>query len=416
MRIVVAPDSFKESMTSVQACAAMARGIARVIPDAEIDQAPMADGGEGTMSVLSAALGAEPRIAVARSPLGDPINAPYSITSDGCAIIDIASVVGMALVPPTERDVMASATWGVGAVIRAALDDGAERLLIGLGGSATNDGGAGMVVALGARLLDDEGEPVEPTPEGLSRVSTVDLAELDPRLSQTRIEAACDVANPLLGSDGATAVFSPQKGGTAETMPVMEAAITRWAAALSDALGRDCRQAPGAGAAGGLGFALLMLGGVTRSGIDVVISATGLDKRIAAADLVLTGEGSLDSQTASGKAPWGIARVARRHGVPVIAFAGRVLGGEQSYDAVMPIVPGPIDLATAMRDGQTNLEHAVVRALRLVTLAHRDPPGACDDPCLDPTSLAVLLPSIAEADHGDFAATTTIDRLDESEA
>lgn len=350
----------------MEAAQAMTRGITRVAPEAQIDQAPMADGGEGTMSVLATAMNAETRHAMVRSALGTPIQAPYSMTADGCAIIDIASVVGLGLTPAQDRDIMMSSTSGVGDVVRAALDAGATRLLIGLGGSATNDGGAGLFAALGASLLDGSGADVTPTPTGLARVSRVDLSGLDPRLATVRIEAACDVTNPLLGPNGATAIFAPQKGGTAVTLPLMETAMARWAQALTSACGRDCRETPGAGAAGGLGYALLMLGGVTRSGVDVVIEATGLEKRIAAADLVMTGEGSLDGQTASGKAPWGIAQVAHRHRVPVLAFAGRVLGGEDNYDAVLPIASGPVDLATALKDGPTNLENTVVHAMRLM--------------------------------------------------
>ena len=369
MRIVLAPDSFKESMSAAQAVAAMRRGVLAVFPDAECLEYPLADGGEGTSAVLSAALGATPHTARVRDAHGEPVDASFAMTDDSTAIVDVASAVGLALTPPARRQPMGAASWGVGDLIGAGLDLGMKRLIVGLGGSSTNDGGAGLMVALGARLVDADGCPCDPTPSGLLSLGRVDLSGLDSRLASVRIDVACDVDNPLLGVSGASAVFGPQKGATATDVPLLEQALERWADALTKAVGRDESQTPGAGAAGGMGFAFLMLGARARRGIDVVIGATGLEQHIADADLVLTGEGSFDAQTSAGKAPWGVAQAARRHGVPVIGFAGRVgdvPGGV--LDAVFPIVPGPVGLDEALRDGEANLTSSVERAMCLIKL------------------------------------------------
>lgn len=373
MRIVLAPDSFKESMTAAEAAAAMALGVHQVYPEAECIEVPMADGGEGTTDALVAALGGSWREVSARDALGRPIKASYGLAADGLAIIEVASVVGLAQLAPGERDIMRASSEGVATLILDALDAGATRLLIGLGGSATNDGGAGLLVGLGAVLLDSHGQPLDPTPQGMQDLSRIDLTGLDPRLAELNIDVACDVTNPLLGPSGASAVFGPQKGASPAQVALLDSTLRRWADAFSSATGTQFRTEPGAGAAGGLGFALLTLGGRTRSGIELVMEAVGLDSHLADADLVLTGEGSLDSQTLSGKTPYGVALAAARHGVPVIAFAGRLGEGAQElvgngFAAVLSIVQGPCDLATALREGSANLEQSVATALRLLAL------------------------------------------------
>lgn len=370
MKVVLAPDSFKESMTAAEAAAAMRRGVLKVFPDAECLECPLADGGEGTGAVLAAALGAKPHAVRVRGAQGGPVEAGFALAGDGTAIMDVASAVGLALTPPARRNPMTAASWGVGELISAGLDSGMKRLVVGLGGSSTNDGGAGLIAALGARLFDAAGRPCDAAPTGLLRVSRVDVSGLDGRLAGVPIELACDVDNPLLGPSGASAVFGPQKCASAADVPVLEEALARWAAALVDAVGRDERTAPGAGAAGGMGFAFLMLGAQARRGIDLVIESTGLEGQIAGADVVLTGEGSFDAQTSAGKAPWGVAQAARRHGVPVIGFAGRVGDVPDSVlDVVFPIVPGPVSLDEALRDGAVNLAHSVERAMRLFRLS-----------------------------------------------
>ncbi|MGV8908277.1 MAG: glycerate kinase [Propionicimonas sp.] len=365
MRIVVAPDSFKESMTAAAAAAAMARGVLRVVPDAECTLVPMADGGEGTTDALIAALGATRRSATVRDALGRTIAAGYGLSRDGLAVLEVAAAVGIGLIAADERDVFASDSRGVADLVRDALDAGATRLLVGLGGSATTDGGAGLLAGLGLRFLDATGTPVRTHPDGLARLSRVDLAALDPRLAGLQIDLASDVTNPLLGPNGAAAVFGPQKGATAAQVPVLDATLARVANALVAAGLPDVREAPGAGAAGGLGCAFLALGARLRPGVEVVAEAVGLERAVEGADLVLTGEGSLDAQTAAGKAPAGVLAVARRHRVPVFAFAGRVRAGsaELGFAACVPIVEESVDLATALREGEINLELAVASTL-----------------------------------------------------
>ncbi len=365
MRIVLAPDSFKESMTAPEAAAAMARGVRRATPEAECMLMPMADGGEGTMETLVAALGAVRRDVSARDPLGRPVRAGYGLTSDGLAVLEVAAAIGIGLVEPAERDVMRSDSRGVADLVLGAVAAGANRLLVGLGGSATTDGGAGLLVGLGVRLLDAADADVAPSPVGLARLARVDVSGLEPLLAGLRIDLASDVTNPLLGPLGSSQVFGPQKGATPAQVPVLDATLARLADALVAAGLPDVRDLPGAGAAGGLGMAFLSLGARLRPGVEVVAEATGLDRAIARADLVLTGEGALDAQTAAGKTPAGVLSVARRHGVPVMAFAGRLGEGiaDLGFEACVPIVGESVDLATALREGPANLELAVADAV-----------------------------------------------------
>jgi glycerate kinase len=373
MKVVLAPDSFKESMSAAQAAAAMARGVRAVFPDAACVEVPMADGGEGTADALVAALGGRWRTVAAHDALGRPVDARYGLAPDGLAVIEVAAAVGIGLVAPAERDVAHSDSTGVADLVRDALDTGATRLVVGLGGSATTDGGAGFLAGLGAVWLDASGRRLVPTPAGLAALDRVDLSGLDPRLRAVTIELACDVTNPLLGPSGAAAVFGPQKGATPAQVPVLDGVLARVADALVAAGRPDVRELPGAGAAGGLGAAFLTLGARLRPGVEVVAEAVGLDAAVAGADLVLTGEGSLDAQTLAGKAPAGVADVAARHGVPVIAFAGRLGPGADSlvgrgFVAVVPIVAEPGDLSVALRDGEANLERSVATVMRLVGL------------------------------------------------
>ncbi|HML51645.1 MAG TPA: glycerate kinase [Propionicimonas sp.] len=324
MRVVLAPDSFKESMTAAEAAAAMARGVRQVYPDAQCIAKPLADGGEGTLAVLSAALAADLISVDTQDALGRPMQAPLGLTGSGTAIIEAATVIGLAQLPAAERRIERASSMGLAALIRAALDAGSTRIIIGLGGTATCDGGAGLLAGLGAQLRDASGRSLPPNPVGLARLAEVDLRALDARLSACEIVAASDVTNPLLGADGAATVFAPQKGADAQQVRWLEAGLTRWADVLAAAGAGDLRDRPGAGAAGGLGAALLALGAVLRSGSELIAEAIGLDAAIDGADLVLTGEGSLDGQTAAGKAPLGVLRIAAGRGVPVWAFGGRV--------------------------------------------------------------------------------------------
>lgn len=372
MKIVLAPDSFKESMTAAQATAAMARGVRRVLPDADCVEAPMADGGEGTTAALTSALGGTILPVPVRDALGEPGLGEVGKIPGGLTVLEAASAVGIEAVHPSERDPMTATSLGVADLVLGAWRTGSSRLIVGLGGSATNDGGAGLLVGLGARLLDADGETVPPAPAQLGRVRMVDLSGLDPRVAQTTIELACDVTNPLLGPDGASAVFGPQKGATPAQVASLDEALGRLADALEAAVGRSVRDLPGAGAAGGLGAAFLALGATRRPGVEVVMDALGLDAAIEHADLVLTGEGSVDEQTLNGKTPAGVAEVARRYGVPVVAFGGRVPPSadalvEHGFTAVVPILHEVTTFPEALEAGPLNLERAVATTLRLLT-------------------------------------------------
>ncbi|MCE1174104.1 MAG: glycerate kinase [Propionibacteriales bacterium] len=366
MRILIAPDSFKESMTAAEAAAAMARGVARVLPDAEVVLRPLADGGEGTLAVLAGPMAAELRTVATVDALGRPISARFGLAGR-TAIIEVAEVIGLGLIPADQRDIMRSSTAGLAALVMAALDAGADRLIFGIGGTATCEGGAGLLAGLGARLLDGDGQEVTGDPAGLGRLSRVEVAGLDPRLAQVHLEVATDVTNPLLGPDGAAPVFAPQKGARADQVPGLADGLTRWAAALHAAGAPDVAQLPGGGAAGGLGAALLALGAQLRSGAVLVADAVGLAEQLAAADLVLTGEGSLDAQTASGKTVSLVVTAARVHQVPVLAFAGRVADADWAtfgLAGAIAVTPPSLPLVDALASGPALLEQAVAEALR----------------------------------------------------
>jgi len=375
MRFVLAPDSFKESMTAPQAVAAMERGIRAVFPEAECVGAPMADGGEGTTDALVSAMDGGHIEATVLDGLGRPIRTRYGyVPAEKLAIIEMAAAAGIDLIASPERDPRIATTYGVGQLITDALDRGARRFVIGLGGSLTNDGGAGMLQALGARLLDDAGRDLPGGGAALARLHTIDLSGLDHRLATSTFEIASDVTNPLLGPTGASAVFGPQKGADPRTVRELDDALGVYARILAATTGRDAAQTPGAGAAGGLGVAFLAcFPAQMHRGVDVVMRAAHLDDLMVGADLVFTGEGSIDSQTANGKTPFGVAQTAQRHGIPVVAFAGRIGEGAQvlythGFAALVPIVQGVGDLATAIADGPVNLERAVTTTCRLLAL------------------------------------------------
>ncbi|MFD1506233.1 glycerate kinase [Georgenia yuyongxinii] len=378
MKLVLAPDSFKESMTAQEAVEAMSRGVRAVFPDAELVAAPMADGGEGTTAALTAALGGELVTTAAHDALGRPITATYGyVAAEQLAVVEVAAAAGIDLVAPAERDPLRASSAGVGEMLLDALDRGARRVVVGLGGSVTNDGGAGMLQALGVRLLDADGAELPPGGGALARLADIDATGLDPRLASLDVEIASDVTNPLCGPEGASAVFGPQKGATPEMVAELDRALGVFAEAVSSATGRDVADRSGAGAAGGLGAAFLaFFDARLRPGVDVVMAAARLEERMAGADLVLTGEGGVDAQTLLGKTPFGVARAASRHGVPVIAFAGHVGdGAELLYDngfaAIVPIVRSVTDLPTALAQGQVNLERAVETVCRVLALSGR---------------------------------------------
>src|SRR5215472_1446292 len=323
MRVVVAPDKFKGSLTAAQAAAAIAAGLRAGRPDLDVVELPVADGGDGTVAAALAA-GYFPLEVTAAGPTGEPVLATFACSGQ-TAVIELAEVTGLRRLPGGVFAPLDASTYGVGQVIAAALKAGAGTIVLGIGGSSSTDGGAGMVTALGARLTGSSGEPVPLGGAGLAGLAGVDAAGLDARLAQTEVLVACDVANPLLGPSGAAAVFGPQKGATAADIALLEEALARWAVLTASVTGHDLSGAPGAGAAGGTGFAALAyLGARLLPGIDLVLGLTGFDAAAAGAALVITGEGSLDHQTLGGKAPLGVARASARHGVPVAAVAGRI--------------------------------------------------------------------------------------------
>jgi glycerate kinase len=373
LRVVCAPDSFKESMSALEAAQAMAAGVRRVRPDAECELVPMADGGEGTVQALVDALGGELVSARCQDALGRERTAEYGIAvGEALAIIEMAAASGLQQIAPAERDVLRATSHGVGEIIRDALDRGARRFVVGIGGSATNDAGAGMVAALGGRFLDDRGVELPPGGAALSRLARLDLTGLDPRLADCEFEVACDVDNPLLGSSGASAVFGPQKGADPEMVACLDAALERWADVVEPTVGRRVRDTPGSGAAGGLGAAFLAVTrAVMRPGVDVVIDTVSLAERVAGADWVFTGEGSIDPQTLHGKTPLGVAKAAHASGVPVVMFGGRVALDVAAVAglgcvALVPIVRGVTTLPEALAQGPKNMADAAEMATRLL--------------------------------------------------
>ncbi len=373
LRIVVAPDKFRGSLGAAEAAEAIARGLRRSACAADIVCVPMADGGEGTVDVFLAG-GADARTQRVRGPLGAPVPATFAF-ADELAVLEMASAAGLALVPPDERAPLAASTAGVGDLLRAALDAGARRVVLGIGGSATTDGGAGFLTALGVRFLDAAGVPLPPGGAALARLATIDTSGLDPRLAGTRIDVACDVDVPLLGPAGAARMFGPQKGASPADVLELEAGLARFADATANACGRDRRGERGAGAAGGLGFALVAyLGAALVPGVELIAEIRGLRAALDGADLCLTGEGRIDDQTLRGKTVAGVARLARDAGVPVVAFAGSVELAVESdlrqlgVAAVLPIANRPMSLAAALAEAPELLEAAAARVGGLVAL------------------------------------------------
>jgi glycerate kinase len=378
MRIVVATDSFKGSLTASEACAAMQRGIGRALPDAEVIVVPMADGGEGTTAALVAATGGCFVEAVVTGPLGERVEAQYGLLGDKrTAVIEMAAASGLLLVPPDRRNPLLTTTFGTGELIREALHRGAERIVIGIGGSATNDGGAGMIQALGGRLLRADGSPIPPGGEGLLQLDRIDLAGLDPRLAHTELLVACDVDNPLCGPGGAAAVYGPQKGASSEMVALLDSALGHFADIMAHEIGTDLRDAPGAGAAGGLGLGLMgFLHARLRPGIEVVMEAVQLERVLQGAALVLTGEGRTDGQTLAGKVPLGVARLAHRLGIPTVVISGSIGEGaerlhEENVIALFAIASGPMALEEAMRRADPLLTRAAEQVMRLVAMGRR---------------------------------------------
>ncbi|MBF8722501.1 glycerate kinase [Pseudomonas guariconensis] len=378
MKVVIAPDSFKDSLDAAAVARAIGAGLAEVWPDAELVECPMADGGEGTMEAILAASQGELRRQMVRGPLGAPVEAGWGwLASSRTAIIEMAQASGLQLVPTGQRDACRSSTWGTGELIAAALAAGATRIVLAIGGSATNDGGSGMLRALGLRLLDADGQPLAEGGQALAGLARIDASDLDPRLAEVQVEVAADVDNPLCGPHGASAIFGPQKGANPEQVQVLDQALGHFADHCAHLLGEDVRDFPGCGAAGGMGFAAkAFMGARFRPGVEVVADLAGLDALVQGADLVITGEGRFDAQTLRGKTPMGVARVAKRHGVPVVVLAGTLGEGYQQLyahgiDAAFALTSGPMTLERACTEAGVLLKARATDIARLWQVALR---------------------------------------------
>jgi len=375
MKIVIAPDSFKGSLTALQVSDAVEEGFKRIFPDAQIEKVPMADGGEGTVQSLVDATGGQLLTESVTDPLGGGVEANYGILGDGVtAVIEMAAASGLPLVPIGKRNPMFTTTYGTGELVKAALERGCRKFIIGIGGSATTDGGAGVAQALGVKLLDASDKDIAFGGIGLSNLAKIDISTIDERIAETETVVACDVDNPLTGPRGAAYVYSPQKGATPEQVELLDKYLGHFADIVKRDLGKDVKETPGAGAAGGLGAGLMaFLNAELKSGIDIVIEASNLRERMKGADLVITGEGQLDEQTAYGKTPTGVSKVAQEMGIPVLAIAGGIKpGAETSYeegiDAMMSIVPGPISLDEAIERSSELVTETAERAARIIKI------------------------------------------------
>ncbi|MFJ5758990.1 glycerate kinase [Neobacillus sp. NPDC093182] len=362
MKVVIAPDSFKESLSAYEVAVAVEQGFREVFPEAEFVKVPMADGGEGLVNSLVNALDGHVIPHRITGPLGEKVEGFFGLIHKGkTAVIEMAAAAGLELVSPEERNPLKTTTFGVGELILAALDYKVERIILGLGGSATNDGGAGMVQALGGKLLDVSGCEIGFGGGALANLHSINLEGFDVRLKDVGFEVACDVENPLLGKEGASAVFGPQKGATAQMVSVLDQNLRHFASVMEKELGKSVSDIPGAGAAGGLGAGLIaFLPCQLRKGIQIVVEATGLEDHIKGAALVITGEGKIDSQTIYGKTPIGVAAVARKHNIPVIALTGTLGPGyeavyQHGINTVFSIVPGITTLENALENAYQNI-------------------------------------------------------------
>lgn len=365
MKIVIAPDSYKESLSALEVATQIEAGFREVFPNAHYVKLPVADGGEGTVEAMVAATNGEIIEVNVTGPLGDPIQAFYGISGDQKqAFIEMAAASGLEQVPTELRNPLNTTSWGTGELIRCALDSGVKRILIGIGGSATNDGGIGMVQALGASLLDSDGEPLGLGGREVARLASIDISGLDKRLQDCRIEVACDVTNLLTGKDGASAVFGPQKGATPAIVRELDLALEHYAKIIARDLNVDVLELSGGGAAGGMGAALYAFcHAQLRQGIEIVTEALKLDEIVRDADLVITGEGRIDSQSIHGKVPIGVAKIARRYNIPVIGIAGSLTADvgvvhEHGLDAVFSVLYSICTLEDALKNAGENLRMA----------------------------------------------------------
>lgn len=374
MRILIVPDSFKGSLSSIETAKCIYAGLSTVWPECEASLLPIADGGEGTVDALVAGMGGTYHECMVSDPLGRPVQARFGLLPEGTAVIEMAQASGLPLLSPCERDPLITSTFGTGQMIRAALDLGCRRMIIGIGGSATNDGGAGMAAALGVKLLDKAGTALPAGGAALIGLDRMDISGLDTRIHETEFLIASDVTNPLCGKNGASIVYGPQKGASAEDVTRLDAALNHYGTKLKALFGRDLASMPGAGAAGGLGTGLMAFcGGKIQPGIDIVFQMLHLEEQAAAADLIITGEGRVDATSASGKLLSGIAKLAMRYNKPVVAITGSLGPGweellDMGLSAVVPIAEGPATLEYSMAQAPRLITQAATLIARLIQL------------------------------------------------
>ncbi len=376
MRVLVAIDSFKGSLTSLQAGEAVRSAVLKLDSTAEVFVRPLADGGEGTVDALALGLGGKKVSVRVMGPLQSPVTAQYCILNDGkTAVIEMSSAAGITLVPTDKRDPLYTTTYGVGELIKDAIKRGCRRFIVGIGGSATNDGGTGMLSALGFKFLDADGNPIPLGAKGLERLASISAENTLPELYECTFRIACDVTNPLCGSYGCSAVFGPQKGATPQDVELMDGWLHNYAVLAKKASDKADMNYNGAGAAGGMGFAFLSFTNSTlESGVKIVLEETRLEEYIKSSDIIVTGEGRLDSQTVMGKAPIGVAKLSKKHGKPVIAFAGCVTDDAEicnrfGIDAYFSITPAAMELEEALNtdNAYRNLSNTAYQAFRLIT-------------------------------------------------
>ena len=372
-KYVVAPDSFKESMTAKDVCDAMVKGIKKADSAAEVIKVPMADGGEGTVDSLVDATNGQRVIVEVTGPLGNKISAYYGILGNGTtAVIEMAKASGLEIVEKKKRNPMITTTFGTGELIRDALDHNVKEIIIGLGGSSTNDGGSGMAQALGAKLLDQNNNQISFGGGNLDKLDKIDISDLDSRLQDVKIILASDVTNPLIGKDGASRVFGPQKGATPEMVEKLENNLQHYAKIIKRDLNKDVASVSGAGAAGGLGAGLMAFTTCKmRQGVDIAIEVTKLEEKVKSADYVFTGEGGTDFQTKFGKTPYGVAKLGKKYHKPVISLAGYLGEGidslySEGFTAIFGIIPGACDLSTALKNGPSNVARTTENIVRLL--------------------------------------------------
>ncbi|HHF3652124.1 TPA: glycerate kinase [Haemophilus influenzae] len=373
MKFVIAPDSFKESLTALEVATAIETGFKRVFPDADYVKLPMADGGEGTVQSLVDATQGKLIECEVTAPLGDKVKSFFGLSGDGkTAIIEMAAASGLHLVPPEKRNPLLTTSYGTGELIKLALDLGVESFILGIGGSATNDGGVGMLQALGMQCLDSQDKPIGFGGAELANIVKIDVQQLDPRLQQVHIEVACDVNNPLCGECGASTIFGPQKGATPEMVKQLDAALSHFAEIAERDCGKQIRDQAGAGAAGGMGGGLLLLPSVQlKAGIQIVLDRLHLIDYVKDADVVITGEGRIDAQSIMGKTPIGVARTAKQFNKPVIAIAGCLREDydvvfDHGIDAVFPIIHQLGDLSDILKQGEQNLISSAQNVARVL--------------------------------------------------